>query len=361
MSDRLFGRDATGRLSRRSLLLTLPATLAATYARAQATRSMLKARALNHFTLAVADPKRSLEFYQALLGMPIQARQGATPVLRIGAGPQFLALSAAGSNPPSISHMCLTVEDFSVDRILRVLGEHGITRAEGQGGGLSGGPMKVRVRQRGPESGGAKEGTPEIYFGDPDGIVVQLQDPRYCGGAGVLGDICAAPEAAPRKGLLEVQDISHFTTSVSDAARSNAFYQALFGLPIRSYQGPTAPTLGIGKVGFLMYNGGGGAGRAGAPPAPPRQAAINHVCLGLERFDTDRIAKVLESFGIKPRPANTPTAPLQWYISMRMENRGGAKEGTPEFYFTDPDGLVIQLQDVSYCGGGGVLGNICIA
>ena len=85
------------------------------------------------------------------------------------------------------------------------------------------------------------------------------------------------------------------------------------------------------------------------------------MCLNLERFDTDRLTKTLESFGIKPRPANTPTSPLQWYISMRMENRGGAKEGTPEFYFTDPDGIVIQLQDVSYCGGGGVLGNVCIA
>jgi len=361
MSDSVFVRDAAGRLSRRSLLLTVPATLAATYARAQATKPMLKARALNHFTLAVSDPKRSLEFYQGLFGMPIQARQGPTNVLRIGTGPQFLALSAAGNNPPSINHMCLSIEDFGVDRVLRVLEAHGISKADGAGGGLSGGPMKVRVRQRGPESGGAKDGTPELYFGDPDGIVVQLQDPRYCGGGGALGEICAAPEPAPKKGLLEVQDISHFTTSVADSTRSNAFYQALFGLPIRSYQGPTAPTLGVGKVGFLMYTGGGGAARAGGPPAPPRQASINHVCLNLERFDTDRITKALESFGIKPRPANTPTAPLQWYISMRMENRGGAKEGTPEFYFTDPDGLVIQLQDVTYCGGGGVLGNVCLA
>ena len=29
-----------------------------------------------------------------------------------------------------------------------------------------------------------------------------------------------------------------------------------------------------------------------------------------------------------------------------MEDRGGAKEGTPELYFTDPDGILIQLQDV---------------
>jgi hypothetical protein len=26
----------------------------------------------------------------------------------------------------------------------------------------------------------------------------------------------------------------------------------------------------------------------------------------------------------------------------------------------DPDALIIQLQDVSYCGGSGVLGNVCI-
>ena len=39
---------------------------------------------------------------------------------------------------------------------------------------------------------------------------------------------------------------------------------------------------------------------------------------------------------------------MRYYISMRMENRGGAKEGTPELYFTDPDGILMQLQDTSY-------------
>jgi hypothetical protein len=28
-------------------------------------------------------------------------------------------------------------------------------------------------------------------------------------------------------------------------------------------------------------------------------------------------------------------------------------------YFTDPDGLLIQVQDVRYCGGGGYLGDVC--
>jgi hypothetical protein len=63
---------------------------------------------------------------------------------------------------------------------------------------------------------------------------------------------------------------------------------------------------------------------------------------------------------LTPREAPTgPVGPLRHYISMRMENRGGAPGGTPELYFTDPDGLLMQLQDTSYCGGGGILGDIC--
>ena len=39
------------------------------------------------------------------------------------------------------------------------------------GGGLSGGALRARVRILGENAGGAKEGMPEIYFGDPDGII----------------------------------------------------------------------------------------------------------------------------------------------------------------------------------------------
>jgi hypothetical protein len=87
-----------------------------------------------------------------------------------------------------------------------------------------------------------------------------------------------------------------------------------------------------------------------------RAASINHVCLNSS--DSTPIALPKRSgFGIEAASDNTPTSPLRWYQHADGESRG-AKEGTPEFYFTDPDGLVIQLQDVSYCGGGGVLGNV---
>jgi hypothetical protein len=51
---------------------------------------------------------------------------------------------------------------------------------------------------------------------------------------------------------------------------------------------------------------------------------------------------------------------MRHYVTLRMPNRGGAPGGTPELYFTDPDGLLMQLQDTSYCGGGGLLGEACL-
>ena len=48
-------------------------------------------------------------------------------------------------------------------------------------------------------------------------------------------------------------------------------------------------------------------------------------------------------------------------VSKAADEAGGAEGGTPELYFTDPDGILMQLQDVTYCGGGGYLGNECLA
>jgi catechol 2,3-dioxygenase-like lactoylglutathione lyase family enzyme len=343
-------------ITRRHLLWSLPGLALAPRLFAQGAAPPIRARALNHLTLAVADPMRTIDFYQGLFGMPIQARQGATVCLRIGSGPQFLAVSqTAAAVPPAINHFCLSVDSFDADRIVKVLTERGLTKSDVNG------PMKVRVRMRGPEAGGATNGTPELYFGDPDGIVCQLQDASYCGGAGVLGNVCGAPEPSPKKGLLAVRDLSHFTIFSTDAQRANAFYQDLFSFSIRSYQGPTAPTLAVGPtVQFLMFAGGGAPARGGAAAAPPRPASINHVCLTMDGFDTDKILKTLETYGITPRGTATgPVGPMKSYVTMRMENRGGAPGGTPELYFTDPDGILIQLQDTKYCGGSGYLGDTC--
>jgi catechol 2,3-dioxygenase-like lactoylglutathione lyase family enzyme len=321
----------------------------------QSGKPSIPVRALNHMTLTVKDLKRSVEFYQGLFGMPIQYRRGAGVGLRIGAGPQFVGLDAGNPNAtPGINHFCMTTEHFDVERIKKILAGHGVTEDDssaGQSGAVGASPMKVRTRLN--NASGAKEATPQLLVGDPDGIVVQIQDTAYCGGAGPLGQVCQAPEPSPAKGLMALRDLSHFTLFVSDQQRSMAFYQDIFAMPIQAHQGPT-PLLAVGSDRqFLTIVGFGG--RAGAP-APD----INHVSFRMEGFDPDQVLKKLADFGVKPRgDARGKPGPLVSYVTMRGPERGGAKEGTPELYFTDPDGILLQIQDVSYCGGAGRMGEVC--
>jgi catechol 2,3-dioxygenase-like lactoylglutathione lyase family enzyme len=244
--------------------------------------------------------------------------------------------------------VALGLESFNADQVMTALAAHGITKADGTGELAR---KTARVRRRGPAMGGAANGTPEVVFVDEDGIQVLLEDARSAGGAGTAGDVVKI-EPSPSQGVLAVSGISHFTVASTDSPRSNTFYKELLGVGFRSYQGPAAPTVAIGPtVEFLMFNGGGG---------PARGSGINHACMNMDAVNVDAIKKALESIGVKPREGTTgAVAPLQHYVSLRMPNRGGAPEGTPEFYFTDPDGLLIQLQDVKYCGGNGYLGNVC--
>ncbi len=347
-------RPAASHLTRRSFLgsvaalATAPSVLQRTgLAAGQAGGPPIPVRSWNHMTLTVTDIGRSLEFYQGLFGMTIAARQARTLILRIGSGPQFLALG--GGRPdatPGINHFCLNVDDFDHRRAVGILGEHGVAPVE-QGGRNA--PRRVRIRMRGAEFGGAPEGTPELYIGDPDGVVVQLQDSNYCGGEGLLGELCENPEPSASAGLIALQDINHFTVFVSDQQRSIDFYQGLFGMPITRHQG-ALPLLSVGSGRQFLALAQG--------PGPAR---IHHASMSMENFQHEEVMATLEEFGIRRRPADAqgPPEPLSSYVTMRMPDRGGAPQGTPELYFTDPDGILLQLQDVRYCGGGGYLGDVC--
>jgi catechol 2,3-dioxygenase-like lactoylglutathione lyase family enzyme len=368
-------------IDRRSFLAALPALALAPRLTAQvAPRAPFRVNGLSQITLTVSDVKRSLEFYQGLFGMPVQARQGSTVLLRIGNGPRFLALrQAAAGERPSISALGFGVQDFSVDRAMQTLAAHGISAAPATAD--KPGPTQALVRTRGQSEGGSADGTRDLFVADPSGIVFQLHDVSYCGGGGALGNVCAMSEPSPKPGLLALKDTSHFTIAAGDPA-TVPMYLELFGFKPMVYQAAT-PAWQVGSgVHFLMFIGGGGptrAGGAGAPPGagragggppagateggrgaggPARAAGIDHACVAIDNFDPAAVTKLLVSYGLKQQEGQG-RSPLVTYISLRMPNRGGAEGGTPELYFTDPDGLPIQIQDVKYCGGGGFLGDAC--
>ena len=188
------------KLTRREWLQSLPLVVATAGAHAQVSAMPLRVRGLHQVTLAVSDVERSLEFYQAVFGMPVQARHEKKVLLRIGEGPHFLALTEAGPGPPRIDHFGMAIEDFDADRIVSMLIEHGLSESTGPEG-LSGSPLRVRVSTRGT--------TTEIHMIDPNGLVLELMDPRYCGGDGRIGDECGIAEGLSSSGSIAVQGLSH--------------------------------------------------------------------------------------------------------------------------------------------------------
>ena len=154
---------------------------------------------------------------------------------------------------------------------------------------------------------------------------------------------------------IEPLKINHVTLNVADAVKAADFYKQCFGMWVQSAQGESTAVLGLGaKTGpeFPAV----AVSRYGQPQ-------INHACFGMRAFDVARVMTVLHQAGVtsveKVFPTEALTATIRW---RQGETNGGGPDaplGTPELYFTDPDSVVLQLQDISYCGGSGPLGSIC--
>ncbi len=150
------------------------------------------------------------------------------------------------------------------------------------------------------------------------------------------GGAAAQQGAAPAP--IRVRTMNHVTLTVSDVQRSVEFYQRVLGLPLVTTQGterdwnaPAVPVLGIGDgPQFIAFSQGD-------------RPHINHYCLGMEGFDAAEIVARLAEHGIEAR------------VRMRADSDPPAEE----LIFPDPDGIPVQIQDVSYCGGSGKLGDLC--
>ena len=329
-------------VSRRQLLLMAGAVVAAPARGLTAQASApqpVPTRTLNHLHLIVSDLRRSLDFYQRLFGMPLAGKQGlesdwkqgVIPVLAIGSGPQFISFSEGSGRSGGrdrIDHFGFGMNRFSADAVVKMLAAHGV---------------KADVRMRG-------DSTPpvaELKFADPDNITIQIQDTSYCGGAGALGSRCrqqAAPNVAGPPSI-PVQTLNHFTLTVSNVERSVAFYEKVLGMRVQATQAteadwskPVIPVLGIGGGPQFIAFGRGGSATA-------TSGRIDHFCLGMPGFHADAVVKMLADHG----------------LTANVRKRADAQPPSEELMFSDPDGIRVQIQDVAYCGGTGVLGDRCRA
>lgn len=335
-------------MGRREFLQMIPLLAAAPSALAQDT-GPVAVQKIHSCDMRVTDVARSVKFYQDLFGAPVQARRGEQVFLRVGDGPRFFSLSPTlPGQEPGFSHIGLSVAGFDAEQIQAQLERFGIARGVAPTRGQS--RLSVASTSWLEQQGAVSE----LFFADREGLIYHLMGDNYCGGNDADGGRCETLEQSATDGMFSLIDYSHFTNFLTNRARANAFYTEAFGKTFQAYQGPGAPVIGVGDgLQFLMYVGG----EEDSVPAVPGR--IDHVCFSVEDFDVDRILARLTDYGLRPRENPRETAPLMHWISMRMPNRGGAEGGTPELYFTDPDGLRIQLQDRSYCGGTGYLGDIC--
>jgi catechol 2,3-dioxygenase-like lactoylglutathione lyase family enzyme len=330
--DDLTGRGP-GAMTRRSALLALAAAMVSPRVVAQP-RPVMQTRRLNNVMIAVSNVERSAAFYEKLFGPPV--RQGDAVVFRVGEGPHFFALTTAtGGARPGFLSFGMTVADFDPERVMRTLGDLGF------GGG--------QITRRGD--------TAELFVPDPNGIKVQFQHTAYGYGTGARGDVLPPAPAAVARPLFQIKSINHVTLTIANGAREKEFYQTALGLTVRAMQG-TGATLAIGEgTDGVVFNP--------TTNNPNAVSGINHVCYTIENFDPERVMAILIEAGLAPIEAGIPALikPLTCWVRWRQRaNNGGGPTsplGTPELYFTDPDNIRVQLQDVSYCRGSGRLGQIC--
>jgi catechol 2,3-dioxygenase-like lactoylglutathione lyase family enzyme len=109
--------------------------------------------------------------------------------------------------------------------------------------------------------------------------------------------------------------LHHVNVQVSDVARSEAFYRKLLGCgPSRRVQGPDNHGLDLAGSGAIILQKSETPGR------------IDHFCVGVDRFDADRMRAAARAAGFD-----------------RVQGTA-----TDNFFVADPDGLRVQLSAVDW-------------
>lgn len=343
-------------MNRRQLFLALSLLPLASvgFAQSAADAPQITTTGLHSFGLRVSDVARSVEFYQGLFGSPIVGRIGEKVVLQVGDGPAYYTIAPTRpGEQPNIAYFGLAVPGANRYALQNTLSAHGFRRTvdsmQASRATALNRAMHSWLERMPGDNDTMLADNHELFFADRDGITVQLTSPRDCG----MGDDPCSPEPAPTPGLIKLREINHMTSFVSNYQLSNALYQKLFGFEYQAYQG-NFPLLGVGEgtTHFLMFVGG-------TQPEPTQPGRIDHASLNIENFSVESVLQTLTDYGLTPRQEGQ-NGPLQHWVSVRMPDRGGASpNGTPEVYFSDPDGISIQLQHHTYCGGGNEFGGDC--
>src|SRR5262252_4623032 len=143
-----------------------------------------------------------------------------------------------------------------------------------------------------------------------------------------LSAAIVSPRAmAQSRPVIQTRRLNNVMIAVSNVDRSAAFYEKLFGPPVR--QGDTAVfRVGEGPHFFALMPVRGGA-----------KPDFLSYGMTVADFDPERVMRALAEFGVG---------------GAQITRRGD----TPELFVPDPNGIKIQLAHTSYGYGSGVRGDV---
>ena len=117
--------------------------------------------------------------------------------------------------------------------------------------------------------------------------------------------------------------MNHVSLSVTDVNSSADFYNRVLGMDIISRPANGGLNMGLGDESFLgLYN-------------LPNPGGMHHMCIGVENYNADALAEKLQDHGIDADVNRDPA------------NR---TSGGDQLYFSDPDGIRVQLAQHGYLG-----------
>ena len=153
------------KINRRELVSSLVATAAvisSPRSYSQEPPPVASGRSMNHVSLSVNDINQSADFYEKVLGLKVISRP-ANGGINMGLGDEsFLGLYNL-SNPGSMHHLCIGVENYDPDSLAEKLKEHQISATVNR------------------DPANRTSGGDQLYFSDPDGILVQIAEHGYLG------------------------------------------------------------------------------------------------------------------------------------------------------------------------------------
>ena len=357
--DRLLNQYAVGQLSRRQLLKGLAlgtggVVLAVKGARAHAqSEAVAPAMSINHVNVGVKDPKRSAEFYSALLGARPQASTQGVETMYFPGANEGSGLWLSLSKPPDSPDARKGSDGWDGTPGMYTHVGFGVTTSTSEFPRIAA-EVKTRfpdIKQ--PNLFMTDAAGQEIVIFDPGGTPIQLIQIEHNGtltgysretGEKVMGTLPDKAAGAPAQSaaLAPAMSINHVNIGVKDLKRSIEFYSDLLGAKPKD-SGPTIQTMYLpgAKEGFgswlsLTTLPPGSASREGSDGWDGTPGLYTHVGFGVTT-PTSEFPRIAAE--IKMR-----------FPDIKQPNLFTSPAAGQEIVIFDPDGTPIQLIQIEHQG-----------